>query len=63
MLFPVIDLNVPPEREINFGVGFGLTPHEDRAIVNLILARRISRQEGPSRGIERDVMKCYIVPP
>lgn len=39
-IFPVIDLNVSPEWEINFGVGVGLTRSTDSLIMKLILGRR-----------------------
>ncbi len=39
-IFPTIDLNVSPDWEINFGVGFGLTHSADHLIAKLILGRR-----------------------
>ena len=39
-LFPVIDLDLGPNWEFNFGVGFGLTPSTDRLIVKMILGYR-----------------------
>jgi hypothetical protein len=39
-IFPVIDLNVSPDWEINFGVGFGLTRATDDLLVKLILGYR-----------------------
>jgi hypothetical protein len=39
-LFPVIDLDLGPKWEFNFGVGFGLTPSTDRLIVKMILGYR-----------------------
>ncbi len=39
-IFPVIDLNVSPDWEINFGVGVGLTRSTDDLILKLILGRR-----------------------
>jgi hypothetical protein len=39
-IFPALDLNVSPDWEINFGVGFGLTPATDDLIVKLIIGRR-----------------------
>jgi hypothetical protein len=36
-LFPVIDLDLGPQWEFNFGVGFGLTPSTDQLIVKMIL--------------------------
>jgi hypothetical protein len=39
-IFPAVDLNLSPDWEINFGVGFGLTQSTDDLIVKLILGRR-----------------------
>jgi hypothetical protein len=39
-LFPVIDLNLSPRWEVNFGVGFGLTSSTDHLIVKMILGYR-----------------------
>lgn len=39
-IFPVIDLIVSPDWEINFGVGFGLTKATDGVIAKLILGYR-----------------------
>jgi len=39
-LFPVIDLDLGPKWEFNFGVGLGLTPSTDRLIVKMILGYR-----------------------
>ncbi len=39
-LFPVIDLNLDPKWEINFGVGIGLNRGTDDLLVKLILGRR-----------------------
>jgi len=39
-LFPVIDLDLGPKWEFNFGVGFGLTPSTDRLIIKMILGYR-----------------------
>jgi hypothetical protein len=39
-LFAVVDLNVDPRWEMNFGVGFGLTSATDGLIVKMILGRR-----------------------
>lgn len=36
-IFPVIDLNLSPDFEFNFGVGFGLTKGTDDLLVKLIL--------------------------
>src|SRR6266849_5917960 len=40
LLFAVVDLNVDPRWEINFGVGVGLTHDTDGLIVKMILGRR-----------------------
>jgi hypothetical protein len=39
-IFPAIDLNLAPELECNFGVGWGLTRATDRLVVKLILGWR-----------------------
>jgi len=39
-IFPVIDLNLSPDWEFNFGVGFGLTRSTDDLLVKLILGYR-----------------------
>jgi hypothetical protein len=39
-LFPVLDLDLGPRWEFNFGVGAGLTPSTDRLIVKLIRGYR-----------------------
>jgi hypothetical protein len=39
-IFPVIDLNLAPKWELNFGVGFGLTHSTDGLLVKLILGRQ-----------------------
>jgi hypothetical protein len=39
-IVPAIDLNVSPNWEINFGVGFGLTHATDDLLVKLILGHR-----------------------
>ncbi|MBU6398916.1 MAG: hypothetical protein KGS61_01230 [Verrucomicrobia bacterium] len=39
-IFPVIDLNLSPKWEINFGVGIGLTHSTDHLLVKLILGRQ-----------------------
>jgi len=39
-IFPVVDLNLGPNWEFNFGVGIGLTSSTDRLIVKMILGRR-----------------------
>ena len=40
--FPSIDLNVSPEWEVNFGVGWGVTRSTDHLIVKTIIGRRFS---------------------
>lgn len=39
-IIPVVDLNLSPEWELNFGLGFGLTRSTDDLLVKLILGRR-----------------------
>lgn len=39
-IFPVLDLNLSPKWEFNFGVGFGVTHSTDHLIVKMILGRR-----------------------
>ena len=39
-IFPVIDVDLGPRWEFNFGVGFGMTPSTDRLIVKMILGYR-----------------------
>ena len=39
-IFPAIDLNLSPDWELNFGVGFGLTGSTDGLIIKLILGYR-----------------------
>jgi hypothetical protein len=39
-IFPTIDLNLSPNFEFNFGVGFGLTSATDDLLVKLILGYR-----------------------
>jgi hypothetical protein len=41
-IFPVIDLNVSPEWEINFGAGVDVTNSADHLIVKCIIGRRFS---------------------
>ena len=40
--FVVIDLNVSPDWEFNFGVGVGVTAATDHLIVKAIVGRRFS---------------------
>jgi hypothetical protein len=48
-IFPSIDLNVSPEWELNFGVGWGLTRSTDHLIIKGIIGRRFSwgRRKSP----------------
>lgn len=39
-IFAAVDLNVAPEWEINFGVGWGLTDSTDDLVIKLIIGRR-----------------------
>jgi len=41
-IFPSVDLNLSPQWEVNFGVGWGLTRSTDHLIVKAILGRRFS---------------------
>ena len=50
LLFPVVDLNLGPQWECNFGVGFGLTHATDRLLVKLILGYRFDLGSGWTRG-------------
>jgi len=49
-LFPVLDLNLGPQWECNFGVGFGLTPATDRLLVKLIVGYRFGLGSGGRKG-------------
>ena len=40
--FPSVDLNVSPEWELNFGVGWGVTRSTDHLIIKAIIGRRFS---------------------
>jgi hypothetical protein len=42
----VLDLDLGPRWEFNFGVGAGLTPSTDRLIVKLILGYRFDLSSG-----------------
>ena len=42
LLFPVLDLDLGPQWECNFGVGIGLTPETDRLLLKLILGYRFN---------------------
>jgi hypothetical protein len=48
-IFPVVDLNLGPKWEFNFGVGVGLTPSTDRLIVKMILGYRFEWGSGERR--------------
>ena len=50
LLFPVLDLDLGPQWECNFGVGFGLTHETDRLLVKLILGYRFDLGSGGKRG-------------
>jgi hypothetical protein len=39
-IVPAIDLNVSPDRKLNFGVGIGATHGTDHVLVKMILGRR-----------------------
>jgi hypothetical protein len=39
-VFPVVDLNLSPDWEVNLGIGFGLTRSTDDLLVKLILGRQ-----------------------
>jgi hypothetical protein len=41
-IFPAVDLNVAPEWELNFGVGWGLTSSTDHLIIKGIIGRRFN---------------------
>jgi hypothetical protein len=41
-IFPAVDLNVAPQWEINFGIGWGLTSSTDHLIVKMILGYRFN---------------------
>jgi hypothetical protein len=45
-IFPSLDLNVAPEWELNFGVGWGLTSSTDHLIIKGIIGRRFSWRRG-----------------
>jgi hypothetical protein len=47
--FPSIDLNLSPEWEINFGVGWGVTRSTDHLIVKAIIGRRFSWKKQETR--------------
>lgn len=42
-IFPVVDLNLSPKWEFNFGVGWGLTRATDGFMVKMILGRRFGK--------------------
>jgi hypothetical protein len=41
-IFPSVDLNVSPDWELNFGVGWGLTRTTDHLIIKAIVGRRFN---------------------
>jgi hypothetical protein len=41
-IFPAVDLNVSPDWELNFGVGWGLTRSTDHLIIKAIVGRRFN---------------------
>ena len=47
-LFPAVDLNVSPDWELNFGVGWGLTRSTDHLILKAIVGRRFNWRKGKS---------------
>jgi hypothetical protein len=49
-IFPSLDLNVSPEWELNFGVGWGLTRSTDHLIIKAIVGRRFSWRRRKSPG-------------
>lgn len=51
-IFSVIDLNVSPKWEINFGVGIGPTASTDHLIVKGIIGRRFSWRRGVQSEIQ-----------
>ena len=48
-IFPVIDVDLGPRWEFNFGVGFGMTSSTDRLIVKMILGYRFDWGRGKRR--------------
>ena len=48
--FPSVDLNVSPEWELNFGVGWGVTRSTDHLIIKGIVGRRFSWRKTKSPG-------------
>ncbi len=46
--FPSLDLNVSPEWELNFGVGWGVTRSTDHLIVKAIIGRRFTWKRSKS---------------
>jgi hypothetical protein len=41
-IFPALDLNVSPDWELNFGIGWGLTASTDHLIIKAIIGRRFN---------------------
>jgi hypothetical protein len=50
LIFPVIDVDLGPRWEFNFGVGVGLTPATDRLIIKMILGYRFGPMPTAERG-------------
>jgi hypothetical protein len=48
--FPSVDLDVSPEWELNFGVGWGVTRSSDHLIIKGIVGRRFSWKKAKSPG-------------
>jgi hypothetical protein len=42
-IYPAIDLDLGPQWEFNFGVGFGLTQATDHLLIKMILGRRLGK--------------------
>jgi len=61
LLFSVVDLDLGPEWEFNFGVGFGLTPATDRLLVKMILGYRFDFFA--ARGGKQAATSCLLPSP
>jgi hypothetical protein len=48
-IFPVIDLNLSPNWEFNFGVGVGVTGSTDHLIVKMLLGRQFNFKHNKNR--------------
>jgi hypothetical protein len=46
-IFPSVDLNVSPDWELNFGVGWGVTRSTDHLIIKAIIGRRFNWKKKP----------------